>query len=100
MWICSADVQRTLYVEHGGQPGNGVAWEDDHANAITHNFFRDTYDTLKAAYVRPRYNDGYHVFQQEAGNRIHAMLHKGTGTQECLAAVTRLYDETLHAGQG
>jgi multiple sugar transport system substrate-binding protein len=99
MWICSADVQRTLYVERGGQPGNGVAWEDDHANAITHNFFRDTYDTLRAAYVRPRYN-GYHVFQEEAGNLIHAMLRDSTGTQDCLAAVTRLYDETLRRGRG
>jgi multiple sugar transport system substrate-binding protein len=90
VWLCGAEVQRTLYVENGGQPGNGVAWHDDRANEITHNFFRSTWDTLANAYVRPRHN-GYHSFQEQAGNRIHKMLREREEDPVCLADVKALY---------
>jgi multiple sugar transport system substrate-binding protein len=89
-WISSADVQRGLYVEAGGQPGNRVAWEDDHANDITHNFFRDTRPTLDAAYLRPRWY-GWHLFQEQAGELIHAMLLRGS-IGNCFDDLTALYE--------
>lgn len=95
IWLCSADIQRALYVENGGQPGNGVAWQDEYANRLTHNFFHDTFDTLNNAYVRPRY-DGYHVFQEKAGNVIHTMLREETSAGACLARIKLLHQETLH----
>ncbi len=90
VWLCGAEVQRTLYVEDGGQPGNGIAWHDNHANEITHDFFRSTWDTLANAYVRPRHN-GYHSFQEQAGNRIHGMLVEHGEIQHCLATLKTLY---------
>jgi multiple sugar transport system substrate-binding protein len=92
-WLSSAEIQRTLYTEAGGQPGNRVAWTDAAANALTHDFFRDTLDTLVMSYVRPRH-DGFVDFQVEAGNIIHAMLRDRTPTSECLARLERLYAET------
>lgn len=89
-WLSSADVQRGLYVEQGGQPGNRVAWEDDHANALTHNFFRDTLPTLDAAYLRPRWY-GWHLFQEQAGDLIHAMLLRGS-VDNCLDELNALYE--------
>ena len=91
VWLCSADVQRTVYVDNGGQPGNGLVWRDDHANSITANFFRQTIDTLEAAYVRPRHY-GYREFQEDAGDIIHAMLKEGTSFQACLENLKTLYD--------
>jgi len=93
-WLCSADVQSTLYVENGGQPGNGAAWLDENANRITNNFFRDTLQTLESAYVRQR-NPGWIGFQEGAGRLIHAMLRDHTDPQRCLAQMQTLYAESV-----
>jgi multiple sugar transport system substrate-binding protein len=82
-WLCGADVQHGLYVESGGQPGNRVAWTDDHANAITHEFFRDTWATLQNAYVRPRHA-GFVTFQEASGVIIHDFL-RGKGDVDTTA---------------
>jgi len=81
-WVASADCQRTLYVETGGQPGNRVAWTDTAVNAATSNFFRDTLETLDLSYLRPRY-PGFAVFQDEAGQALNEWL-RGTGTADNL----------------
>lgn len=53
-WLASAAVQTGPYFDGGGQPGNSVAWDDDHTNAETLDFFRGTRATLEGAYLRPR----------------------------------------------
>ncbi len=93
-WLCSADVQRTLYLEHGGQPGNVAAWDDDAANALTHDFFRATRRTIERAYVRPRFS-GFALFQEQAGNLIHRLL-RGEGTlPACLDRLRKLYRQQI-----
>jgi multiple sugar transport system substrate-binding protein len=93
-WLCSAEIQGTLYVENGGQPGNGVVWLDAAANALTNGFFRDTWDTLRQAYVRPRHR-GFVTFQEAGGNVIHRLL-RGQGTVEgCLDNLMELYEQSL-----
>ena len=72
-WIASAECQKSLFYESGGQPGNSVAWEDDKINKETNNFFRGTRKTLDLAWVRPRHN-GYMKFQDESGNLINEYL--------------------------
>ena len=72
-WICSAEIQKTIYVREHGQPGNGAAWQDDFSNRITNNFFFDTMDTLNNAFVRPRYS-GWPEFQKYLGEVLHAYL--------------------------
>lgn len=54
-WLDSAEVQEGVYYDAGGQPGNAVAWDSDHTNADSLDFFRGTRATLEGAYVRPRF---------------------------------------------
>lgn len=85
-WVSEAAVQRTIYVEAQGQPGNVAAWEDEAANALTHNFFVDTRATLDTAYVRPRHSR-WPNFQENAGNRIHQWLRtESSGGEDGLLA--------------
>ncbi|MCC7450167.1 MAG: hypothetical protein IT324_22305 [Anaerolineae bacterium] len=93
VWLCSAETQRTFYMENGGQPGNIRAWQDPAANRLTHNFFRDTLDTLQQSYLRPRYH-GFVDFQIEAGNIIHTMLRDQSDVDQCLATLMRLHAST------
>ena len=89
-WLCSAAVQRGLYVEQGGQPGNALAWTDDEANALTNGFFRDTWATLQQAYVRPRHS-GFVTFQAAAGRVIHDLLRGEKSVDGCLGELIDLY---------
>lgn len=95
-WLCSADIQRTLYVESGGQPGNAAAWIDDDANRLTHGFFRDTWETMTHAYLRPRHS-GFVIFQEAAGRAIHALLRAGGTVKNCLDDLLHLYEQNLPA---
>ena len=83
-------MQRGLYVEHGGQPGNGLAWTDDDANRMTNGFFHDTWDTLRQAYVRPRHS-GFVNFQEAAGRAIHGLLRGENTVDGCLRELIDLY---------
>jgi len=99
VWLCGAEIQKTLYMQEGGQPGNVAAWLDEQANALTHHFFQDTLETLKNAYVRPRYH-GYHIFQEKTGDLIHTMLRDATPPAACLQQIKALYQQTLMGYQG
>ena len=66
-YVASPEIQRTLYVESGGQPGHRSAWLDDAANELATGFFRDTLPGLDAGYLRPRY-DGQLMVQNEGGD--------------------------------
>lgn len=93
-WLNSAEVQRSFYLENGGQPGNIIAWRDPAANRLTHNFFADTLPTLEGAYLRPRHN-GFVAFQEAAGFIIHAFLRDGTGVEDCFEELSKLYVDSL-----
>jgi multiple sugar transport system substrate-binding protein len=72
-WICSAEIQSSVYVMEQGQPANIVAWKSDFANELTNNFFFNIFDTLANAFVRPRYS-GWPEFQKHLGEVLHAYL--------------------------
>ncbi len=92
-WISGAEVQTTLYLDHSGQPGNRLAWEDERANHLTSSFFRDTLATLQAAYVRPRH-PGWPLFQEQAGERIHTMPAGSRDAKACLNDLSALFEST------
>ena len=46
-WVASANCQRELYYDSGGQPGNVLAWRDDKINENCNNFFKNTLKTLE-----------------------------------------------------
>lgn len=79
-WVVSPEIQSTLYVQHGGQPGHRSAWISEDVNRNCNNFFINTLDALDRGYVRPRYN-GYLKFQDHAGIPLQEYLRQG-GTPE------------------
>ncbi len=95
-WLCSAGVQAGPYTEHGGQPGNRVAWTDPLADAITGGFFSGTLDVIDHAFVRPRHL-GWPAFQEWAGNTIRDMLIHDTSPSDCLDALEARYTQSLSA---
>jgi multiple sugar transport system substrate-binding protein len=96
-FVARPDVQRTVYLEGGGQPGHRSAWEDDQVNAATSGFFSDTLDAMDAAYLRPRY-DGFLRFQSEGGDLIHRHLVEGGDADDVLDRLDGAYRASLDAG--
>ncbi len=92
-YVASADCQRTLYVQNGGQPGHREAWTDPEANRITQNFFRNTLPALDRAYLRPRYG-GYINFQDQAGPPVHEFLREGGDAGEVVEKLRRLFEQS------
>lgn len=92
-WICSPGIQRTLYVQHGGQPGHRSAWLDEQANALTNNFFKNLLPTMDRGYMRPRYN-GYLQFQDEAGQPLQDYLLGKTSAASVLQEMNNIYRKT------
>jgi len=75
--IASGECQRTLYTQHGGQPGHRSAWVDPEANRLTHSYFEQVLPAIEHGYMRPRYN-GYLHFQDHAGIPLQQCLqHDG-----------------------
>jgi multiple sugar transport system substrate-binding protein len=91
-WLCSADVQRGIYVENQGQPGNIAAWNDPTANQLTGNFFANTLPTLEHSHIRPRHH-GFITFQEQAGIIIHAFIRDEGNARDCFDQLARLYKQ-------
>lgn len=96
LWLCSARVQRGLYVQHGGQPGNIEAWRDAAADALTGGFFSGTRSVIEKSFVRPRHI-GWPAFQEWAGNTIRDALLAGSSHVACLQALEARYEQSLDA---
>lgn len=92
--VVSEHVQTYFYTDNGGQPGHRKAWTNEHANAITGNFFQNTLFTLDNAYIRPRYN-GYLHFQDHAGDPIRQYLRDGGNPEEVLTAINTIYKDSF-----
>ena len=93
-WIVSPRMQSTFYVEHGGQPGHRLAWEDAAANRLTNNYFYTVFPAMERSYMRPRY-DGYLRFQDHAGDPIRESLMGHRAAATTLDAIDHLYRESL-----
>ena len=89
-YIANGEVQRTIYVEHDGQPGSRQAWCDDHANGLTTDFFRSTLTTVEHAYLRPRHN-GFLKLQDRGSSLLHGFLRSGGGRDTLLENLDDLY---------
>jgi multiple sugar transport system substrate-binding protein len=93
-WVCTAEVQKNLYVIAQGQPAHQQAWLDEKANTITNNFFSQCLAGLQSAYVRPRYA-GWPAFQQKMGEIIHGFLSNDLEPNYILQLLEELYVEGL-----
>jgi multiple sugar transport system substrate-binding protein len=86
----SGECQRTLYVQHGGQPGHRSAWTDGEANRLTNNFFRELLPAMTNGYTRPRYN-GYLHFQDHAGIPLQQCLLNNGDPRKTLDEMNKIY---------
>jgi multiple sugar transport system substrate-binding protein len=92
--VVSPGWQSTLYVQHGGQPGHLLAWQDTVANKITHRYFQEVLPAMQRGYMRPRYN-GYLYFQDHAGDPLHQYLKEGGNPASVLESMNNLYRQSL-----
>jgi multiple sugar transport system substrate-binding protein len=93
----SAGIQRGIYTHAGGQPSRTEAWDDDAANALTSNFFRDKRRTQDESLVRPRYH-GYVPVQEEGGVPLIRHLRDGESAERVLDAIDAAYRKSLPPG--
>ncbi|WJH33146.1 extracellular solute-binding protein [Paenibacillus sp. CC-CFT747] len=91
-------IQRTLYVQSGGQPGHRGAWENEEVNRQAQDYFRNTLPALDRAYLRPRY-DGYLYFQDHAGDVVQDYLKNGGSVDGVLKKLNQLYTQSLQGGK-
>jgi len=94
MYVASPEIQRTLYVESGGQPGNRAAWVDGGANELSSGYFEETLPGLDEGYLRPRY-DGALLVQNEGGDVLWEFLRTGGERNEVLDTIDALYRRSL-----
>ncbi len=94
MLLSLPNVQSTTYVAAGGQPGNVVAWKSESANAMTHNFFRNTLRTLERAWVRPRVL-GWPDVQFQTSQVIHSALVDRKITQSTVEEISGMYEKYI-----
>ncbi len=93
-WICSDEMQRTLYVQHGGQPAHRSAWVDKEANKLTHDFFATVLPVMDNGYLRPRYH-GYLHFQDSAGIHLQKCLMQDGDAKIALQEMNKIYQQSL-----
>ncbi len=93
-WIAGAECQSGLFFDAGGQPGNAAAWDSDHCNAASRNFFRNTRETLETSWLRPRH-EGYMGFQDRGGDVVHCFLRGEATDNATLDALQAAYEESL-----
>jgi multiple sugar transport system substrate-binding protein len=98
MYVASANIQSTLYVGSGGQPGHRVAWRDPTANALTSCYFEETLPGLDAGYLRSRY-DGALLVQNEGGEMLWEFLRSGGEPDDLLDRLDTLYRRSLNVDE-
>lgn len=96
--VASGEFQRTVYVQHGGQPGHKSAWLDADVNYLTNDFFKNVLPVMENGYVRPRYN-GYLHFQDHAGIPLQKCLRENGNPADALDEMNRIYRESLKQEQ-
>lgn len=97
LWLMSTQAQTSFIPAHDGQPSSRKAWHDPEVNARWNGFYRNTADTLEAAYVRPRH-DGYIAFQGKASALLRQAFKTRAAATDTLCALQDLYSEHRTAG--
>jgi multiple sugar transport system substrate-binding protein len=93
-WVGSEEIQRTIYVQNGGQPGHRSAWADEDANHLTNDFFKNILPIMDNGYMRPRYN-GYLGFQDHAGEPLQKCLMNDGDPVSTLKEMNKIYKESI-----
>lgn len=97
LFTANGHMQKTIYVQAGGQPSHRAAWDDAFSDQICGGFFGDTRITQEEAVVRPRYS-GYVALQTDCGNALQEHLRDGRGVDATLEKLDGLYRESRTRG--
>jgi multiple sugar transport system substrate-binding protein len=95
--LMSEDTQIRFIPAHDGQPSSRAAWLDEGVNQRWGGFYRDTFETLEQAYVRPRH-DGYMAFQAAAAALLRAAFDERREATPVLRELQKLYSQNRQAG--
>jgi multiple sugar transport system substrate-binding protein len=90
LWLMSAEAQTGFIPAHDGQPSRRSAWADEGVNRRWGDFYRNTADTLEAAYVRPRHS-GYIPFQTRASALLREAFDSRRPATAVVAELQTLY---------
>jgi multiple sugar transport system substrate-binding protein len=96
-WLMSPQAQIGFIPAHDGQPSLRAAWADEGVNTRWGNFYRNTFDTLEAAYVRPRHDRAI-AFQTAASQAIRNTLYRHGDHDQLLTKIQTLYAGTRVPG--
>jgi multiple sugar transport system substrate-binding protein len=93
-WLASQEHQRGTYFRYGGQPASLAAWTDPQIDFEAGGFFSGTLETLRTAYVRPRF-DGFIRFFEAAGIAINRWLKNQVADAQLIEWLNKSFAERL-----
>jgi len=96
-FVADGNTQKGIYVQAGGQPSHGWAWDDRRADELTGGFFSGTRRTQNEAFVRPRYS-GYVPLQTAGGEVLQGYLRDGHSLATTLEQLDARYRESRARG--
>ena len=94
LWLVSEDVQRNLIPHFDGQPSAIGAWSDPDLNRRWNGFYKNTFATIREAWIRPRY-PGYIEFQAEGSAIVRHGLRTGRTAGKILQSLQEAYAKSL-----
>jgi multiple sugar transport system substrate-binding protein len=97
VWLMSEPAQVEFIPAHDGQPSSRSAWADAAVNARWADFYRNTSDTLEAAYVRPRHS-GYIEVQGKASALLREGFEQGRSAAAVVEDIQTLYRASRRKG--
>lgn len=97
-YVADPLTQRTVFFDNGGQPGHRAAWENEHTNAQSLDYFKDTHPALDRAFLRPRYH-GHMFFQDNSGEPIRQFMMHGGDPKKVLQTLNELYVKSLELNE-
>jgi multiple sugar transport system substrate-binding protein len=96
-WLAGENRQRGAYFQQGGQPASLAAWTDPQIDSEAGGFFSGTLETLRTAYVRPRF-DGFVRFFEAAGIEINRFLRNQVTDAQLIEWLNKSFAERLASG--
>lgn len=89
MFQASDDVQLRISVENNGQPAARVVWESPEVNLRFNNFYADSANAMKRAYIRPRY-PGFHERELAIGQALQPFWDGVIDSSQVVCALKKL----------
>jgi multiple sugar transport system substrate-binding protein len=93
-WLANQEHQRGTYFRQGGQPASLAVWTDPQIDFDAGGFFSGTLETLRTAYVRPRF-DGFIRFFEAAGIEVNRCLKNQVADAQLIEWLNKSFAEKL-----